>query len=438
MNLESLIPDRILWSPGVQDFSYTTIDLVRELGGAHREWDCDMITLRGDENRITRRLIPSAKSYVTSASVHVSGLAIMQNTDVKLKAMRRQEDLDLVMSGILHSHGSIGAYFSGTDFDDFEKEGPKIAANNRVYEGWLPFDFFEEPTSLVSSNGHVITQSNSTFDPRFQECPPTDETLTELIRNQGLTISGEVNASVLYRQILEKTEREYQEFVQIGIAQAIVVDATKSNPFGIIGYHILKPLSGEPAGIWKTKKVPVEIMAVDRDMTFNRDELRETLGNSLHIDQPMPPMSLRQLPKSPTSAGYGFQAAPSKSKAQYADEVYRQAHQFTSGIQSYVTRFSSRQRLYPSYLASIANELPHNFIGSTVSRLGPLQREASNGEIIDIKYSETIHPLCRLLTRECKERDFIRKFGGVVSLKTQNGYLESYVKSVLDQNGNTK
>ena len=213
----------------------------------------------------------------------------------------------------------------------------------------------------------------------------------------------------------------------MGIAQAIVVDATKRNPFGIIGYHILKPLSGPAAGIWKTKKVPVESMSVDNDMKFDRSELEQTLRGSLKIDQR--PAQPYHNPMHPPVHNLEL---PSPADATYPDNVLRQAHQFMSAAQSYVSRFNSRERKHPSYLASLINSLPHNPMASTVRRLGELEPEKSNGNIITLNYNAAIPHSCMLLTRECPERTLLTRFGSVVSLKTQNHHLEAYVKSVLD------
>lgn len=417
MKIEELVPDRIFWSKGAEDFAYTAVDIVRELGRQDKEWDCDMITLRDDPKRVIRRLIPSVKSYVGSGYVQVPGRAISDNIDIRLRAMRQKEGLDFVMSGILHSHASFGSFFSGTDYNDFEKEGPKIAGNNLVFEGWLPYELFEKKPRTELVNRSRITLSDSQFDPKLIEHFPDPGIVAALLREQGILIEGCVDETTLCEKLLQKVKREYQEYVRVGIAQAIVVDATKNNPFGILGYYYTRPLSSR-SGYWRTtQKVAVETVPVKKDMRFNRNRLKDILRRSLHIDErpPEAPSCTLEYP----------------GEVVYPDEIVRDANRFVFSGASYIYGYNSPERKYSRYLATILNELPFQGIVGTVKRLGPLTPDQGSTLVRYVRYDQAVQASCRLLSSESLEKFFMTTFGSAESIADQNTALKFYVAHVL-------
>ena len=206
MNIETLIPDTIFWSRGVEAFTHATIDIVRELAGEKRradigrdmEWDSDTVVLKGDEQRIIRRIIPSLKSYVGPAHIHVPGHAVNANLDERLNALKQKDGADYAMSGILHSHASFGCSFSGTDYKDFETEGARLAKNNLVFRGLLPYQFFENPFQVVIEGTKRTSQSKSKFDPVvIDQLPNPDGT----------------DPITLYHRLLDLVHREHFQVV---------------------------------------------------------------------------------------------------------------------------------------------------------------------------------------------------------------------------------
>lgn len=427
MTIENLIPNRILWSQGAEDFAYSCVDIVRELGGQDKEWDCDMITMRNDPERRVVRLIPSVRSYVGGGYVQVPGRAISDNIDVRLKALRQKEKLDLIMSGILHSHAGIGSFFSSIDFKDFEKEGPKIAENNPLFEGWMPFKLFEQTPTTQLLDGCLVTFSDSKFDPRLIEHLPRDQAAAEVLGRNSVRIEGGVDMAAVCRGLIELVKREYQEYVRVGIAQAIVVDASKTNPFGIFGYHINKPLSNRE-GCWRTtERVPVETVPVKKDMRFNKKKLREYLRESLRIDERMPKQcSIQRFAPIPSPVQHGV--------TRFSPDILGPAYRFVSAGASYIHKFDSPERIYAGYLSLIFNELPHQkSISDAIRNLGPLRQDSETLEIMTLNYNSAVQATCRLLSQspQIPERIFINAFGCAESLAPQNRLLEIYVAGSL-------
>ena len=436
MKAEDLIPDVIYISHGVEDFSNACINIVRELAGdCHDiEWDSDIVTLKGDERKVVRRLMPSAKSYVGPAHVNVPGSAINENLDRRLADLRNRDNADYVISGIWHSHGGFGASFSDTDYSDFSSEGPRIARDNVVFDRVLPFELFKGQTEIVFDGRRSMVKSNVDTDPTIVDTYPSIDAAAEIL---GIS-PDQLSPDILDRLHLSFLRQHYEN-VTVGIALAVVVDARKQDPFGIIGYHLQQSVSGPVEGYWRTKKVKVESVSVENDMTFRTETLEAMLRRSLHIGQHFPVRSMRSPhERYPAERGVEAGTAP-QERVERAQQYLPLATQFVYAAASYISKVGTDERRYAPYLTRILDRLytSSDDLCIIVAGLGPLSTD-DHKLTRPIPYGALISHVSTLLARgNTADSAFIRQFGAGTTMEQQNQVLEKYVEAVM-QNGPSK
>src|SRR3989338_951155 len=388
MNIEELIPDEILISKGVQDYCITTIDIVRRLAGErtgtpqHIEWDSDMVCLRGDNQRIVRGIIPPSESYVGPASVYVPGHAIKANLDEGLKALRQADGADYIVSGILHSHAGFGKGFSGTDYGDFSSEGRRIARDLLVYNRLTLFSLFDAKPYVTIDGRVQITSSESEFDPVVSRVIPADERILGLLKQHGLKRGEGFNPLTFCHELLGLVETEHRQIMQLGIAQAVVVDASRRQPFGIIGYHYSQLFSGPAEGIWRTKEVGVRTVPVENDMRFDEGELAEIMRKSLHICE-HPKHHRKKTRSYGTTGGHGI----GKYLLSQPPDSAKLAYRFVFTAAGYVGKFGAPDRKYAHYIAGMLGLLDEQGISGAIKSLGPLSQDPVPDRLRLVEYS---------------------------------------------------
>ena len=256
------------------------------------------------------------------------------------------------------------------------------------------------------------------------------------LKKCGIPPTNGLNGISLLQELSFLVERKFYEKARIGIAQAVVVDARKQKPFGLIGYHIYRPVSGPPEGCWRTKTVDVETVKVDKDMRFTKKELTQMLEKSLHIDQ-QPPMPYWGDARIGYIGPDGAPINPDFLKASaavpvYLDKPMKVAGRFVYTGAAYINAYGHPERRYPHYLATILNELPYQPITTTVRELGQLSDDQKLDELMVVNYDAATMAAAHLLSKpHSAESAFVTLFGAAGSMTEQNKVLEKYIPLFL-------
>lgn len=450
--VENMLPKKIYISKGVKSFSDAITDTVYKIAkNQHIEWDLNLLALQDDEQKILRRAYLSSKSYVHSSGLFVDGRDISVDYDNNITELRRKEGLDYLLSGLLHSHAGFSTFFSSIDHTDAKHEGVKLAEQNLIFDGKVPFDFFESPFETKEIQTGIEFANDSGFDPIERELLPSDELLRQIFEEHGIKPNGS-DIYKLCRQVLKNTKREYLEPVKVGLARMMVVNSSKSNPFGILGYYYKGQISSPEKGYFRTKEVPVEIVEVENDMTFNSAELESQLRRSLRINE-MPPE-----PKYPIPKGRAFDyvlpphipqtqikhTTARRTEFQLTDNPNNIAARFYYACAYYITnscktletknqepsyRNTPTKAKYQNYVAKLLQEVKEKKIGAAIKKLdAPFDKKEVGTVKIDID-PKAIKKIKESLTSGSDlEKKFIIDFGAAESIYIMNTVIEEYLQ----------